>query len=407
MEVDARRDGVAPAAPARATRVAAPTAMALVLFAVAYGTNVPSPLLLRYRVELGLSPTALTGIFGVYAAGLLPALLLAGPASDRHGRRPVVLPFVALAAAASVLFIPAVGSVPLLFLARFLQGAVSGVVFSVGSAWLAELSVDGAAAAARRATVALSAGWALGPLSAGVLGQFSPWPTTLPYLVHLALVGVGGLLAWRLPETHPGREGGPLLDLGVPPGAGRAFGWWVAPAAVCVFALPSVSITVLPLLLREAMAGYEVLVTGVVAALTMSTGVLGQRLARRLPPLRAAPLGAAFGAAGLATGCIASATQATILLLPAALLLGAGYALALVSGLTVTERLAAPEARGALTSSFYACAYLGFGVPVLMSLAAGGGSLAPPLAVLSGIGLLIALLLVAGPGRSAVARAAG
>ena len=69
------------------------------MFVAAFGTNVPTPLLLIYRDALGLSSTALTGAFGVYAAGLVPALLLAGPASDRFGRRAVVVPFVLLSAA--------------------------------------------------------------------------------------------------------------------------------------------------------------------------------------------------------------------------------------------------------------------------------------------------------------------
>jgi MFS family permease len=117
------------------------------VFVVAFGTNVPTPLLLVYRDELGLSPSALTGAFAVYAAGLVPALLLAGPASDRFGRRPVVAPFVVLSVATSLLFLGAGSSVLLLFVCRFLQGAVSGVVFSVGTAWLGELVGDPARAA--------------------------------------------------------------------------------------------------------------------------------------------------------------------------------------------------------------------------------------------------------------------
>jgi MFS family permease len=68
-----------------------PTALWVVLFVVAFGTNVPTPLLLVYRDALGLSATALTGAFGLYAAGLVPMLLLAGPASDRFGRRRLVV----------------------------------------------------------------------------------------------------------------------------------------------------------------------------------------------------------------------------------------------------------------------------------------------------------------------------
>ena len=59
----------------------------LMLFAVAAGTNVPTPLLLVYRDRLHLSPSTLTALFGFYAAGLVPSLLLSGPLSDRLGRR--------------------------------------------------------------------------------------------------------------------------------------------------------------------------------------------------------------------------------------------------------------------------------------------------------------------------------
>lgn len=375
----------------------------LVLFAVAFGTNVPSPLLLRYRAELGLSGTELTAIFGIYAAGLLPALLLAGPASDRFGRRRVVAPFVVLSGLASLLFLPAAGSVPLLYAARFLQGAVSGAVFSVGSAWVTDLSPR-PDVAARQATIALSVGFGLGPLTGGLMGQWAPAPLVSPYLVHVALVVAGLALLWRIPDPAPRRAGGPLLDLGVPPGAGRAFGWFVAPAAACVFTFPSLSITVLPLELQDTMAGLDVAVAGVVAALTMVAGVLVQPLPRRVGPVRSTWLGPLLGAAGLVLAVVADATGAWPVLLPAAVLLGMAYGLVLIGGLTGTERIAAPTARGALTASFYAIAYLGFGTPVLVQAAAGDGGAGTAMLVVAALAVAVAAVL-AGPGRRAIAAA--
>lgn len=375
-----------------------------VLFAVAFGTNVPSPLLLVYRERLGLSATVLTAIFAVYAAGLLPALLLAGPASDRLGRRPVAIPFVVLSAVASGVFIGAADSVPLLYAGRFLQGAVSGVVFSVGSAWLTELIGPSAAGlAARRATVALSAGWALGPLSAGLLGQWAPAPTLVPYVVHLALMAPALVAVVFLPETLLRRSArGPLLNLGIPPGAGRAFAWFVVPAGLFVFTFPSLAITVLPLFLQRLMEGIDVAVAGVVAGVTMLTGVVVQPLGKHLGAARAAPVGGAFGAAGLALSLVASALDAWPLLIAVALLLGGGYGLCLAAGLTAAEHLAAPEARGALTASFYAVAYMGFAAPVLVSAAAGDAGFGGPLLVVAALSAGLALLLAFGPGRGAL-----
>lgn len=356
-----------------------------VVFVVAFGTNVPTPLLLVYRDTLGLGPNILTAAFGVYAAGLIPALLLAGPASDRLGRRPVVVPFVVLAGLVSVLFLAAGSSVAVLFVGRFLQGAVSGVVFSVGTAWLGEL-VGEPGRSARLTTIALAAGWAAGPLTAGLLGQWAPLPTVLPYLVHVALMVVAIALLRGVPETLTAgrrRTAGPMVNLGVPAGTRRPFLLVVVPVALGVFTFPSTAATVLPLLLTPQMPGIAVAVAGIVAGVTLSTGALVPPLQRRLGAPRAGPLGMALGALGLGVALAGLALGTWPLLLPASLLLGAGYGLCLASCLATVARLARPDQRGALTGTFYACAYLGFGVPFAISALAVDGDLTGPLAGLA------------------------
>ncbi|MFC5141645.1 MFS transporter [Actinomycetospora rhizophila] len=374
---------------------ASPWALWTVVLVVAFGTNVPTPLLLVYRETLGLAPTTLTAAFGVYAAGLIPALLLSGPASDRFGRRPVVLPFVVLAGLVSVLFLAAGSSVLVLFLGRFLQGAVSGVVFSVGTAWLGEL-IGEAGRSARLTTIALAVGWASGPLVAGLMGQWVVLPTVLPYLVHVALmVGAVALLP-GVPETlgpERRRSGGPVVNLGVPAGTRRAFVLVVVPIAVGVFAFPSTAATVLPLLLVPQMPGVAVAVAGIVAGVTLSTGALVPPLERRLGAARAGPTGLALGAAGLGLALLSLVLEVWPLLLGVALLLGAGYGLCLASGLAMVAQLALPSERGALTGTFYACAYLGFGVPYLLSALAGDGSLTGPLAGLAIVSAVAAAAL--------------
>src|SRR4051795_4585221 len=223
------------------------------LFAVAAGTNVPTPLLLVYQERLGLSPEVLTALFGCYAAGLVPALLLAGQLSDRLGRRRVAIPGIVLSGLASLAFAAAGDSLPLLFAARFLQGVVSGVVFSVGSAWVGELSAaSGEAAGGRRAAVAMTAGFALGPLASGLLGQYGPAPTVLPYLLHAVLACAGLALAMRLPETvvlrARGAPRGPRAAPLAPRGDGALVATVLAPVAVCVYAFPSSVVSAVPLL---------------------------------------------------------------------------------------------------------------------------------------------------------------
>nr|WP_218860363.1 MFS transporter [Petropleomorpha daqingensis] len=366
------------------------------MFTVAAGTNVPVPLLLIYRDRLGLSPEVLTALFGCYAAGLVPALLVGGPLSDRLGRRPVALPGIALSVLASLAFAAAGDSVPLLFAARFLQGVVSGVVFSVGSAWVAELSAaSGEGAGGRRAAFAMTAGFSLGPLTSGLLGQFGPAPTVLPYLVHAAVAGTGVAVAAGLPETNHRRTrvGGhlpspdPLIrkgDVGLAAGV-------LAPVAVCVYAFPSTIVSAVPLL--GTLPGTGVAVVGALAGVTLGAGALVAPAQRRLGSW-AAVVGTALGTAGCASAALFVATDALAWLVAAAPLFGAGGGLCLAAGLTLTGRLAAPTRRGALTAAFLAVAYLGFAAPYLVTATAHRTADWLPLVVAGGATALLTLRLV-------------
>src|SRR5690348_8321745 len=164
-----------------------------VLLGAGWGSNQFTPVLLVYRDRLGLGTPTLEALFGAYALGLIPGLLLAAAWSDTHGRRRVAVASVVLSLLATVCLILGERAVPLLLLGRLLAGLGSGAAFGAGTAWLRELSVSPfgdatPAAAGRRAAAAMTVGFALGPLVAGVLAQWGPAPAVVPYLPHLALM---------------------------------------------------------------------------------------------------------------------------------------------------------------------------------------------------------------------------
>lgn len=351
---------------------------ALALFAVGWGANQFVSLLPVYRRILGLGDPQLTAVFGVYALGLVPGLLLGGPASDRYGRRPFVLSFSGFSILASgVLVAGAYWGVLGLYAGRLLAGVVSGVVFAAGSAWVKELSVGAAeGAGARRAAVSLSAGFGAGPLAAGALAQWAPAPEVLPYLVHIALAAAALVLLIRVPETVGGGGAGEglLARLRVPSAAAPRFRWVVMPMAPWVFGSATIAFTVLPArAAAHLLGGLTVAFAGFVAALGLLAGIAVQPLARRLDragDARGALAGLATVALGCGVGAGAAAAQSPALVLVAAVVLGAGYGLCLVSGLREVERLAGPNDLAGLVAVYYCLAYCGLALPYLIALVA-------------------------------------
>jgi MFS family permease len=179
------------------------TTIAFAMFAVGWGANQFSPMLIVYRHELKLTAGEVAGLFLVYALTLIPGLLIGGPASDRFGRRPVVWPFVALSPLATLLLVLGPRSLAMLAAGRALAGLCSGVVFGAATAWVQEVSPrEGSdeGTSARRSALALTAGFGLGPLAAALLAQWAPDPLVIPYLPHLV---IGAAAAAALGRTPP------------------------------------------------------------------------------------------------------------------------------------------------------------------------------------------------------------
>lgn len=342
--------------------------LGLLLLGVAAGTNIPTPLLLVYRDELDMSSTSITALFGVYAVGLLPALMFAGPAADRWGRRRIAIPAAVLSALASALFVTAEHNELLLFLVRFLQGAGAGAVFSVGSAWLVEAALrEGRSSGARTAAVTMTGGFAIGPVVAGLIGEWGPWPLILPYLLHAGFLMLTVAIAWSVNETLPPRTPQHQAHRTRPfrPGMLRASVLVIAPLAVCVYAFPASAVAGIPVLIGFPVA--PVALTGLLAGITLGTGALAAPLQGRLGA-RTAPAAAVCGAVGYAATAVAAAVPPLLLLaVPAACVLGAGGGLALASGLARLPTVASDGRLGTVSAAFYGVAYLGFGLPLLLA----------------------------------------
>ncbi|MGW7574194.1 MFS transporter [Streptomyces sp. NPDC054765] len=394
-----------------------------------WSANQFSALLGAYHSGLGLTVATTTALFGVYVLGLIPGLLLGGPAADRRGRRPVVFAALALSALATVLLMAGSVATGLLWPGRFLTGIGAGALLGAGSAWIKELSsppYDTRAtggAAARRAGLFLSAGFAAGGLVAALTAQWAPAPMITAYLPHLVLSAAAALLAARAPETArtgsrpaaPGPDasasvpatvldasasvpatvldasasvpatvpdGSTTARTAAPPGPapepstapGPAFRHLVAPVAPWVFVAPSIALATLPGLVDARLTGWQTVYAGIVTAVTPGTGLLVAPLARRLAArhrVATAVAGLAAVIVGLLLAAFAVARIRPDAALLAAAVLGAGYGLCVAYGLTEVAALAPPDRLARLTARFWALCYLGFGTPYVITLLTG------------------------------------
>ena len=352
--------------------------IAFAMFAVGWGANQFSPMLIVYRHELRLTAGEVAGLFLVYALTLIPGLLIGGPASDRCGRRPVVWPFVALSPLATLLLVLGPRSLAMIAVGRALAGLCSGVVFGAATAWVQEVSPD-EGLSVRRSALALTGGFGLGPVVAAGLAQWVSDPLVVPYLPHLVIGAAAAAVLAGTPEGAASRSSARVRPVATerrwPPAAVRTRQFWlaVAPGSPLVFGSVALAIVVLPEEVTSAgtlSAGFA----GLMTVLSFAAGVAVQPFARRLRDmLTGVVAGLVCAAAGCAVGIAAVASADRVLAGVAAVFLGLAYGLCLVSGLRQAEHMASPDERGAVIACYYAVAYLGFAVPYL---AAGLGALA-------------------------------
>jgi len=356
--------------PLPAWQLAAPA-----LFVMAWGGNHFTPLLHMYET-LGHYSTVTADLFlGFYVVGLVPGLLLAGALSDRYGRKPLVLVGVIAGIVASILLGLGFSSEVVICFGRFLAGLSVGVAMSVGTAWLKELSsapfdtVARPTAGARRPALTLTIGFGLGAGVSGVLAQWGPIPTLLPYLVHILLSLLVLPFLLKAPETVPrSRVHASLwLDLQVPLAGHRRFLRVVLPTAPWVFGAAGIAYAMMPKLVETQLGELNLAFATLLTVVTLGTGALVQPQVSRLNSLtrgKALLVGMGLMTVGVLSALATAITVSPALALVTGILLGAAYGITVVAGLVEIQRISTPLDLAGITGVYYSLTYVGFLLPV-------------------------------------------
>jgi MFS family permease len=210
-----------------------------------------------------LSTATVDAMFGIYAIGLLPGLLIGGRVSDALGRQTVAWSGSTIALVGTVVMLLSQHSDALLA-GRLIVGTGVGLAVSACTAWASDLK--GPAGAATAGAV-LTAGFAVGPFVAGA--SVSAGPSGVPVSFGIAAALLAGatvitvVAATRTQLTASTRARKTDASTSAQPSSARALSW-AMPLAPWVFASATLGFITIPARMH----------TGLAAALAAGTAAL-------------------------------------------------------------------------------------------------------------------------------------
>ena len=340
-----------------------------------------------------LSTATIDAIFGIYALGLVPGLLVGGRVSDALGRPTVAWSGSTIAVVGTVAMLLSQHS-DVLLAGRLIVGAGVGLAMTAGTAWASDLK--GPAGAATAGAV-LIAGFAVGPFAAGVIAAAGSLGVRLSFGIAAALLVVAMLIAIAAVQRSEVTGSAITHDSKRPTSARLSAAQalsWALPLAPWVFASATLGFITIPHRLHT---GFPApLAAGTAALIVNGSSLLIQVFARtRGWGPQSGTAAALLAALGYAATAASPSSMTLALGLPLLPILGCASGLSLRAGLIDLETSAPQRVRGTLTGVFYAVTYVGFGLPLLLTTVGSAKLSATILAVMA------VLALAAAVGRAA------
>ncbi|WP_327074329.1 MFS transporter [Kitasatospora purpeofusca] len=339
------------------------------------GANLATPIYPMLQQRLGLGPLDTTILFTIYVFALVPVLAVVGHWSDHLGRRALILPAVALAAAGDVVFATS-GSFWQLAAGRAVQGIAVGLSTGAAGAALGDLMPDRPTLAAKLTLACSAGGVAIGPVVGALLADGAD-PLLTPFLLHaIALLALCVPLALVHPRM-PGRNRPPASPPRITtpahlrpqrlrlPRTGRREFLLAAGVGFVSYGVFGVYLALAPAFSTKLLHTDSHLTGAIVAALLLGSSAVAQLT---VPPT-ADRVVIALGLAGLATGLglvvTAQYTGTPALLFIGSVLGGICQGVAFRSLFTTAVAAMNPERRGSELSSLWIIVYLGSSAPII------------------------------------------
>jgi hypothetical protein len=228
-------------------------------------------------------------------------------------------------------------------------------------------------------TVAMTLGFAMGPLAGGLFAQWLPRPLVTAYVPSflMGLVAVHVLFHLAVPRLPAQPAAAPpaggwgtaiaqwMPHVAFPPRAARRHFWIASLGAFSAFGMFSLYASLAPSFMRELVPWHGPAVSGTTIAAILFVSSAFQFLARKW---RTKTVVVASGVALAACNLLlawTTASRAPLLFAASVLVTAFGHALANVAGMSVIGKLTHPGNRAGLLASYMIVGYLGTIVPIL------------------------------------------
>ncbi|MDE0778455.1 MAG: MFS transporter [Nocardioides sp.] len=345
--------------------------LVITLLAVSLGVSgAPAPLYGLYEERWGLAPLTTTLVFAAYAFAALGAVLMAGRASDKYGRKPLLVGAALTMLLGLVIFMTAQG-VAALFVARTLHGAAVGTAVVAGSAALLDLRPHDGARTGQLTGIMFNVGMAATILSAAVLADLGPAPFVTPYAVvgAVVLVLLVGVLAMK--EPHAARTGsaGGRLRISrpqVPSEIAVDFRFSVL-GVMASWSVLGVYLSLFPTFAGVSTGIDSIIFGGAVVATTAAAAAVSQAVFARIEARRAAITGDFGMAITLGLSVLALDSGRAWEVCAVAVLMGLTFGLAFGGSLRHLGHVVPSDHRGSVMSAYYVLAYGAMAVPTIVA----------------------------------------
>lgn len=343
--------------------------MLLVSLLMSSGATFITPLFPLYSETYQLNSLQITILFAIYAAFLLPTLLVIGDKGSTWGLKRVIRSSIWISITSTLFFLGSIDAW-MLYVARLLEGIAYGAFTGTAVAFLLKQTPPNKVSRALKLSgVTILVGFGLGPAMAGLILQYLYLqPLRLPFWILLVLLIISLIILETIPKDVASLEQIRVktkISFGVPSNIRSHFWSMVGLPIFTVFTIQGIAFSLIPTFVKNVIYTSNLSVSGLIIFVLLSGAALAQFIPWPSHPVTRIRIGILLLVIGSWVIVTSGLTSSLPLLWTGIFIQAIGGGWTFQIALRFAGQLPEPEARPQVISAFYLCAYSGFIVPII------------------------------------------